>query len=183
MGISHNGWAHTPIQGWWALALWRQLGENSEVEYSCHWARAWKSLEMQWVVLSSHNGNNYQTEEARFWNKVCLTIQLTRGCSHQIPSVSTAERLSAQLGPMPEQYLMLLPLSEPAHSPTWRQISMRARWNARYAERAVSEWRLNYPGALIGGSLQSGVSRVSWFMARSLSFPCVFVCLRQWCPH
>lgn len=39
MGISHDGWAHKPIQGWWALNLRRQLGENSEVEYSCHWAR------------------------------------------------------------------------------------------------------------------------------------------------
>lgn len=47
----------------------------------------------------------------RFWNKVCLAIQLTLGCSHQIPSVSTAERLSVQLGQMPMQYLMLLPLS------------------------------------------------------------------------
>lgn len=118
-----------------------------------------ESLEMQWVVLSSHNGNNYQTEEAPFWNKVCFTIQLTLGCSHQIPSVSTAERLSVQLGPMPMQYLMLLPLSEPAHSLTLRRILMQARWNARYAERAVSEWRLNYPGALIGGSLQSGHPR------------------------
>lgn len=45
MSISHNGWAHNPIQGWWAASLRRQLGVNSEVEYSCHWSRAWKSLE------------------------------------------------------------------------------------------------------------------------------------------
>lgn len=118
-----------------------------------------ESLEMQWVVLSSHNGNNYQTEEARFWNKVCFTIQLTLGCSHQIPSVSTAERLSAQLSLMLVQYVMLLLLWEPAHSLAWRRILIQARWNACYAERAVSEWRLNYPGVLIGGSLQSGYPR------------------------
>lgn len=86
-----------------------------------------ESLEMQWVVLSSHNGNNYQTEEARFWNKVWFTIQLTLGCPHQIPSVSTAERLSVQLGPVPMQYLMLLPLSAPARLLTLRRILMQAR--------------------------------------------------------
>lgn len=68
-----------------------------------------ESLEMRRVLLSSHNGNNYQTEEACFWNKVCFIIQLMLGCSHQIPSVITAERLSVPLGPMPVQYLMLLP--------------------------------------------------------------------------
>lgn len=133
-----------------------------------------ESLEMRWVVLSSHNGNNYQTEEAHFWNKVCLAVQLTLGCSHQIPSVSTAERLSEPLGPMPVQYLMLLPLPEPAHSPILRRISMQARWNARYAESAVSEWRLNYPGALIGGSLQPGYPR---FPDSSLPHSLFPVCL------
>lgn len=111
MGISYNGWAHTPIQGWWALALRRQLGVNSEVEYSCHWARGLESLEKQWVCCQVIMVTITKRRRHRFWNKVCLAIQLTLGCSHQIPSVSTAERLSVQLGQMPMQYLMLLPLS------------------------------------------------------------------------
>lgn len=87
-----------------------------------------ESLEMQWVVLSSHNGNNYQTEEARFWNKVWFTIQLTLGCPHQIPRVSMAERLSVQLGPVPNAISnAAATFSAPLVCLTLRRILMQAR--------------------------------------------------------
>lgn len=137
-----------------------------------------ESLEMRRVLLSSHNGNNYQTEEACFWNKVRFIIQLMLGCSHQIPSVSATERLFVQLGPMPVQCLMALPLLEPACSLIWRRILMGARWNARYAERDVAEWRLNYPGAFIGGLLQSRVSQDFLIQSALIFFSlCVPVCV------
>lgn len=121
MSMSYNGWAHMAIQGWWAPALWRQLGENNESEYSCHWAKGLESLEMRRLLLSSHNGNNYQTEESRVSNGVCFIIQLMLGRSQRVLGVSTAERLSAQLGPAPAQCLMVLPRSEPARSPIRRR--------------------------------------------------------------
>lgn len=134
-----------------------------------------ESLEMQWVVLSSHNGNNYQTKEAHFWNKVWFTIQLTLGCSHQIPSVSTAERLSAQLGPVPMQYLMLLPLSAPAHLLTLRQILMQARWNVCYAESCF--WiEIELPQSPYRRFITVRLPRVSWFIALSLLHVWACVC-------
>lgn len=165
---THSGLMNTGSQ---ETAWWEQRGG-----IFMPLSKGLESLEMWRVLLSSHNGNNYQTQEACFWNKVRFIIQLMLGYSHQIPSISTTERLSMQLGPMPMQYLMVLALLEPACSLIWRRILMRARWNARNAERAVSEWRLNYPGALIGGSLQSGYPKISWFIVLSFYFPCVCVC-------
>lgn len=166
---AHSGLLSTASQ---ETAWWEQRGG-----IFMPLSKGLESLEMWRVLLSCHNGNNYQTHEACFWTKVRFIIQLMLGYSPQIPSISTTERLSVPLGPVPMQYLMALPLLEPACSLIWRRILMWARWNARNAERAISEWRLNYPGALIGGSLQSGYPKISWFIALSFLFPCVCACV------
>lgn len=138
-----------------------------------------ESLEMQRVVLSSHNGNNYQTKEARFWNKVWFAVQLTLGCSHQIPSVSTAERLSAQLGPVPMQCVMLLPLSAPAHVLTLRQILMQARWNVCYAESRF--WiETGLPQSPYRRFITVRLPNISCFIARCLSPAYLIMSVHQW---
>lgn len=101
MGISHNGWAHKPIQGWWAPSLRRQLGVNSEVEYSCHWSRAWNHLERSKSRCQVIMVTITKPRQHGFWNKTWFTIQLTLGCSRTIPRVRAAEGLSARLGPVP----------------------------------------------------------------------------------
>lgn len=60
---------------------WREQRGGISVPLS----RALKSLEMQWVVASTHNGNDYQTEEACFRDGFYVPLQITPGCSHHPP--------------------------------------------------------------------------------------------------
>lgn len=134
-----------------------------------------ESLEMQWVVLSSHNGNNYQTEEARFWNKVCCTIQLTLGCSHQIPSVSTAERLSAQLGPFPRAISNATATFRAQLFADMEKDLDASQMKCALCRESRFWMEIELPRSPYRGFITVRVSKISWFIALLLSFPCVFV--------
>lgn len=122
----------------------------------------------------------------RFWNKICLAIQLTLGCSHQIPSVSTAERLSMQLGQMPVQYLMLLPLSG-ACSFTDAEADLDASQTICALCRGSRFWmeiglpRSPYRRVHYGRAIRDFLIHGSLALFR-LSV-CACVCARRWCYH